>query len=350
MKKILGIALVWFCMIGVSWGAAPGDLNGDGAVGIPEAIHALQVASGVRQPQGTTPYDLAEYTLIPGTLELRQTNYANGAAPYTAQGMSVVGKETVDGQEFFVDGMDYYKIDPQGVFYSGYKSGSEMRWNNPAVMIGSRSMLPGDVFTSFWLDSVSGTPSFRDTAFLGVEDVTTPAGTFTGCLKMLEKRQTTTSVRSTLTYYARGVGRVKQMRLISYLNPSNWSGYTSELVSAKIGTTVIPANVVYYAGGGVWNRTVNGEPSGSGSFTWKMSLPNLPAWGSVTLVGFNTSPSAPDFTMSLASDDGTHFSASWYTAVATDFNVTIGGGTITGTFVPTPGTTVTLGGSYSVAP
>jgi hypothetical protein len=48
MKKIMGMLLIWFCMAGLSWGQTLGDVNNDGAVGLPEAIYALQVSAGVR--------------------------------------------------------------------------------------------------------------------------------------------------------------------------------------------------------------------------------------------------------------------------------------------------------------
>jgi hypothetical protein len=352
MKKMVGIVSVWLCMLGLAWGGTLGDVNGDGAVGLPEAIHALQVSSGIR-PQGVTPrYDMAEYALILGTFEGQQKNYGSLIQnQYATQGFASVTQETVNGKEFFVyNGTDYYQINSQGIFYSGYKSGSETRWFTTPVIVGSRSMSPGDVFTNFYEDPPgSGTLNYREYTFLGIEDVTVPAGAFPGCLKIVLKQQTPIYARTTMSYYAHGVGRIKQDRLHTPYSGS-WSGYTNELVSAKIGTNVIPANVVYHAGGGVWNRTAGGLPSGSGSFTWRFSLPNLPAWGTVTLVGINPSPS-PDMTLPLVSQDGIHFSASWYPIPAIiNFNLTVDQGMITGTYTPAEGTEVTLTGTYSVAP
>jgi len=76
IKRIIAIALVWFCAAGLSWGATLGDVNNDGDVGLPEAIYALQVSSGIR-PQGVTPqYDFAEYFMFPGTLEYFVKNFS----------------------------------------------------------------------------------------------------------------------------------------------------------------------------------------------------------------------------------------------------------------------------------
>jgi hypothetical protein len=343
MKKMAGIVSVWLCMIGLAWGGALGDVNGDGAVGLSEAIHALQVSSGIR-PQGVTPqYDLAEYFFVPGSFDEQQKYY--GAPYYQPFGTVSATKETLNGKEFFVSGTSYYEINSQQILYSGYKTGSEILWFTTPVIVGSRSMTPGEVFTSFYESPPgSGTLIYRETIFLGTEDVTVPAGTFPGCLKMLSKYQTPTSAQTIINYYALGVGRVKYTSLSSSYSGS-WSGYIRELVSAKIGTNVIPANAVYYAGGGVWNQTTSGQPSGSGSFSWRFSLPNLPAWGNVTLMGLNPT----DWILPLVSQDGIHFSASWY-PTGMNFNLTVGEGTVTGTYIPVEGTVCTLIGTYSVEP
>lgn len=369
MKKITGMVLVWFCMVGLSWGGTLGDVNGDGTVGLPEAIHALQVSSGIRPLGATQSYDIADYFYVEGgNYEYRRTIYnytaTTGATPqkFGYDLMMSVVRETVDGKDLlFVGGWDYYLADPSGLLYKGYRasttSGYESRWFTPPILIGSRNMTPGEGFTTFYEDpGAPGQLLYREYIFLGTENVTVPAGAFSGCLKILKKTQTPTYSRTEVAYLARGVGNVKVSRLmITYpasgsTNSTNtWSGYTEELVNARIGANAYPSNAVFYSGGGVWNGTVNGQPSGPGSFTWRFSLSTLPAWGMITLVGFN--PNTSDMTMPLVSQDGIHFSASWYPVTpGPDFNLTVSGGTISGTYQLGTESIVTLTGSYSVTP
>jgi hypothetical protein len=360
MKKLLCIVFVWLCFVGTAGGGTLGDVNADGAVGLQEAIHALQVTSGIR-PQGVTPnYDMADYFYVAGaSYTLMMTYYSSTTAtPYTYQGTSSVVQEVVDGKELLLIGTDYYQINPEGVWYAGYKSGSETRWFSPPVRYGSRAMSQGDVFTTYYVDPANpGTLNYREYTFVGIEDVTVPAGTFTGCLKFLTTLQTPTYTRKDVAHYARGVGMIKRERLTSPFASSSgsvsWSGYKQELAEAKIGTSVFPANTVFYSGNGAWQRTVSGTPGASGVFTWNFSLPNLPAWGTLILYGLYQGISYPDSTITFVSQDGIHFTP-YVPPGATgtgDFEITVSGGTISGAWnTPANETVVTLNGTYSALP
>lgn len=47
-KKVLMVSILFFALIGITFAGTVGDVNGDGYVGLEEAIHALQVVAGVR--------------------------------------------------------------------------------------------------------------------------------------------------------------------------------------------------------------------------------------------------------------------------------------------------------------
>jgi hypothetical protein len=86
--------------------------------------------------------------------------------------------------------------------------------------------------------SVPGQPvneqyHYREYTLLGIEDVTVPAGTFTDCLKILNRRSYDS--RAIIYYLAKGVGTVKSQRA-----NHQGSGYLSELldIEKSDGTTV----------------------------------------------------------------------------------------------------------------
>lgn len=333
MKKI-AVFLVWLCSAGLSWGATLGDVNNDGDIGLPEAIYALQTSAGIR-PQGVVAqYDFAEYFPIVGTFENRIKNYRDEASggSYTVQGITEFKKETVDGTEYISDGFNYYQITPKGVFGVGYKSGGEIVWDDP-IQVGSRTMSIGDHFTVFYETSPgSGVRTFREDIFLGTEDVTTAAGVFPACLKMMVKEMSSSSSTAYLRYYARGVGKVKQ----EFLATPYASSSSMELVSADINGNTFPAGVVYYTGSGTWSEP-EPSPGRTGDFTFQFSLGTLPAWGKLTLKGFVASipPNTPsDYTFILSSEDGIHFSDAWYASVYPSYvsrcSLTVSDGNITG--------------------
>lgn len=353
MKKLLCTVFICLYFVGAAWGGTLGDVNADGAVGLQEAIHALQVSSGIR-PQGvTSTYDLADYYYMVGARYAhRVTSYSNSiTTPYTYQYTGQVVQQLADGKILVEP--DYLEINSTGVWYNGYKSGAETRLFSTPVRIGSRAMSPGDIFTTYYVDPAnSSTLNYRQQTFVGIEDVTVPAGAFTGCLKFLTTIQTPTFERKDVTHYARGVGMIKRERIQSPFassgtTPPSWLGHKYELAEFKIGTSVFPVNSVFYSGTGTWQRTISGTPGASGVFTWDFSLPNLPAWGKLILYNYN-SPS--DLTAFLISQDGVHFSIyvpSGSTGT-TDFNITVSEGTISGTWNNTFNeTVVTLNGTYS---
>jgi hypothetical protein len=309
MRKIVGISLLWICMTGSVWGASWGDVNGDGSIGIPEAIYALQMSSGIRPLGGTQRYDMVEYFMSPGTYEYRQKNYGTNMSPFVSQGISIVSRETLGGKEYLVanNGLDYYLIQSTGLLYSGYKSSptSEIKWFPSPILVGSRSMASGDVFTNFYEDP-AGTLLYRDYTFLGIEDVTVPAGTFVGCLKYLLRVQTSASIQTQVQYYAPGVGMVKRTRLQTSYGTS-WNGYTNELVSARIGTTSI--GVAPFGSSGWWDLYVPAVQAqkvdayfmrSSGSAISGVNLLNTPISGTIAGTAVNmTTPAGDSFTGTL---------------------------------------------------
>jgi hypothetical protein len=290
-------------------------------------------------------YDFAEYFMFPGTLERRTKYYRDQASggSYTYQGMGIVTRETIDGEEYYFEGYYYYRITPQGVLLIGYKGPTGIVRYDPPTLLGSRNMSAGDVYTVFYEPSPgSGSRVYREDTFLGTEDVTTTAGFFPGCLKMRVKVHGS-SLTTFIRYFAQGIGKVKE----EYLESGSYSSST-ELVSARIGTTVIPSGVVYYSGSGTWTQDTIPPPRRTGTFTFRYSHGEPPYWGRLILVGFQVSPfpgeTPSDRSLLVKSDDGVHFTdwqpvAGYVPTVA----MTAENGVIGGT-----GGTVSLTGTYAV--
>lgn len=127
---------------------------------------------------------------------------------------------------------------------------------------------------------------------------------------------------------------------------SSWYGWEYELVSARIGTTVIPSGVVYYSGSGTWTDNTT-TPARTGALSFRYTHGAAPYWGRLTLVGFYP-PSTPegsptDRSMTVKSDDGVHF-ADWSPVTGSQpmLSMTIENETITGGYL-----SASISGTYA---
>ncbi len=331
-------------------GATLGDINADSSVGLPEAVYALQVTSGIR-PQSTTgdPYDFSEYFFVEnGRYIYDYANYpgtTGGTVQNTCQTYDV-SRETFNGNDamaviFNMTSKSYYAIGSQYINYLGYYNPGNITAPTAVMIqpyiIGARAMEPGAVYAFGSQSSASpASLDIRETVFLGLEDVTVPAGIFTNCLKML----TRTSNFTYLDYYAKGVGMVKRYVAMT----ASSSGSTMALMSARVGGANYPNGSTYYLGQGTWNKTVGGESVQTGSFAMPFTLP-APTSSPLYLNGFlnNNLP----LIVPLSSQDGVNF-----TGTATPASLTVQGNTITGTVTYTSDVTyiVQIAGTYSPAP
>jgi hypothetical protein len=319
MKKITGMVLVWFCMVGLSWGGTLGDVNGDGTVGLPEAIHALQVTSGIRsQALVQDAYDFTEYFPVAGGNYLYRITLVGGATTGPTALQIQTSTETLSGKTYLVlnslttqtgitsSSKNYYLVGNSETALAGYQSSSPTpatTWMSPAVVIGSKNMVKGDVFCNFFSRTDPANPTmttglhYEEYAFVGIEDVSVPAGVFTNCLKILNR----TSGGVNLRYYAKNVGMVK--RVFSN-NSSTPSGYVQELLNNL---------TVNCTGQGTWNDPdyapagiIIGR-NGQFAFTSYRSQDNKIS-ALLELKDFSGSivPSS-SLTMSMVSSDGANF-------------------------------------------
>ena len=132
-------------------------------------------------------------------------------------------------------------------------------------------MRSGDLFATCYIttntatdlygnESVSRSHYADEYRFDGTETVTTPAGTFTDCVKMVRKRFPS-SVLYRVYYYAPGVGMVKTVSL-----EGDYTQIT-ELVSAAVDGVSLGSAVTVCSG--TWDKVdENQTPVGTGPFSF----------------------------------------------------------------------------------
>jgi hypothetical protein len=341
MKKIARIVLAWLCMVGLSWGGVLGDVNGDGAVGLPEAVHALQVSSGIR-PQAFVQdtYDFTEYfSALNSRASYRLTQFGN-ALPNPSVVDVQVSNETIDGKNYTVWGEStisagitqtsktYFLTGPAGVAKAGLSGsmGTTITWMNPAVTIGSKSMAKGDIFSNFYSKTENSMTTglyYEEYVFAGIEDVSVPAGVFANCLKMLNRRASGVYLR----YYAKDAGLVK--RVFSANNATMPSGYTFELISSL---------AAHCTGDGAWSDPDNPTGARNGLFAFTSYNPQGGKnTGILELKQFNDFHVPPSSqTFSLISSDGVNFTPDpdIYGINPPTLNVVVSGGSLSGSYTP----------------
>lgn len=325
LSGIIGGWLCFLCLLGVAWGGTLGDVNGDGAVGLPEAMNALQVTAGLRTPTSDSLLGFRKYFYVEnGTYEYNVTSYGVPPAvptPTVSTAIYHISAETVNGVPLLVvpdyqsseaipiTYKGYYSIGSADVSYAGYSLDSggitAFYWYNPAIIIGTSEMAKGDLIPNFYriTDTTNITTSgFDESTVLGLEDVTVPAGTFMKCLKVLRKNSTystaptssyaTTNI--TVYYYAENVGPVK---ILSQTGKK-------ELRYAKIGSAVYPQGAIRYAG--TFSKTQDNATIGSGTFTFISSAANVKTKGTIILSSL-VPPSVESYM--VVSTDGVNLTA-----------------------------------------
>jgi len=304
MRKLcLGLVLVLVLACGLAMAETPGDIDGDDAVGLPEAVNALQVASGLKADMQNV-YDFSEYYSQPDSTYCYKTTYVdeNGADSAGYEFEQAIS-ESLDNETVLVEIDHYgwrnmYAIRGNQMVYLGYEgNGSEPVWNKPPRVIGTIEMKRFDVYTTCYeyAGEVNGL-SCTEYTFLGVEDVVTPAGTFKDCLKISRKYYPSSSPFS-LRYYARNVGLVKFFRASSY------GGTIRELAFAQVGQAAYPQDGFFSRCSGTYTfETVDGSTK-TGSFTLNYIQTKSGFDGA-----FVTEDYAARLNYSVSSTDGTNFS------------------------------------------
>lgn len=211
-----------------------GDVNGDGQVGLPEAINALQVTAGMLTSTTTLSpsFNFLDYTHQDNSVYLyRATNYTTSDPPSTSYSYSNSALQTINGEEYMVvsypDEINFMKVQENAVVLTHIIYNGQEETVTPAIPYGYTDMKIGDIFSSIFMWSDGNMPRYREFTVQGLEDVTTIAGTFEDCLKI--SRVDSNTSRIIIYYLAKDIGRVKT----AFMSQS--SSYIEELVSANVG-------------------------------------------------------------------------------------------------------------------
>ncbi len=307
MKKLIFVLVFFLGCYGVVWADTVGDINNDGQVGLEEAVHALQVTSGMKTATSSDSltYDMEEYMEQAGcTYYYREIEYASGEVR-TGVGVHSLANETVNEQAvlastieagMWAGDVDYSVIGDAKIEYLGYKWGGDETydWYDPPVVIGLRSIKTDDKILNIFTNSYNKI-RYREYTFLGIENVTVPAGTFNDCIKILQKRSHNGICN--ISYKAKGIGTVKNTR-----SDASGNGYIQELTNVKKADGTYLSDNTICSGQGIW--AADGMTPNSGSLYMAYISQNLPIYTSVTLSGFSGWPN----TFYLKSSDGSNFS------------------------------------------
>lgn len=228
--------------------------------------------------------------------------------------------------------IEYIFQDTQYVYMLGYESTQGEPYSfvySPYRVLGARAMQPGNKYINFVEQTPGGGVIFRQHEFLGIEDVVVPAGSFPGCLKMLQRRE---NGIYRLSYLAPGVGLVK------HLGAGGGSGYKWELAAANIGGTSYPAGSVICRASGTIDI---GQPVDT-LFEFYFATPSLPVKTSLKITKLTEGVSLDP--IPIISQDGVTFltESTYYTEEWGDFpegvnvSLTIDGGSVSGYLTVSP--------------
>lgn len=221
------------------------DVYDDNRIGLEEAINALQVTSGIRSEAGSLAYDFTEYYFGTNSDYQYSQKYYVPPNVYDSNFQIHVTDETIESKNvicMYYDGgywngwKDYAQIEEIGIRIIGwYNPGTDYNvWLEGGYVQGKTSMQPGDIWQNFFIANYSTSQwmYYRNYHFVGTQDVTVPAGTFTDCLKIEVHRKNGFIY---VGYYAKDIGIVKEIEL-----HNDGAGLIWELVSANIDGVEIP--------------------------------------------------------------------------------------------------------------
>jgi hypothetical protein len=258
--KFTAVVLAIAMMASAAGAETLGDIDSDGAVGVKEAVYALQVASGARSGSSAGPYDFGTYLTPAGSQLLYQE--VNGSARELIYVTVDTDQSTFPGMAATVANhrsggnwaglIDYYAVSGETVVMLGYRWKGVLQMFSPPRTIGSRQMMPGATFTNMYEQEPDYSIRFREYVFSDIATVTVPAADYPACIKMVQRRE---NGIFRVGYYADGVGLVKQ------LSAGGGSGFKWELVWARIAGVTYPQGALLCALEGTW-ALQNGSDSG----------------------------------------------------------------------------------------
>jgi len=301
-KKIVFISFISLLILCEhSWAGTLGDINGDYAIGLPEAIYALGVTAGLETQADTDSIDFKNYFFVDGAeffYKIKTYDELLGKMVINYQYAHHLLKE-LNNQLTFIECwytnetyQEYYSIENNSKYATigDYWNG----WYDDTIIIGSNMMTKGDIFSSIY--TINEFPYWSKYTFLGYEDVETEAGIFKNCIKTSKLNSYKWGVL--FSYFSQNIGLVKQVYT------SDNESYTLELVGTLNGTESYPTNFSIKRCYGTWQITSSPEVSDAITFLY------LPQNGNIGTLILNNFPILNQYkTISLESTDGNTFTS-----------------------------------------
>jgi len=304
------------------WAGVLGDINNDSVVGLPEAIYALGISSGIKTEVNNQQYSFNDYYFFDGSeffykvISYNQTTGKNDTNIEYAYHLSKSINNQMTNIECWYGTysyQEYYSIEKKSQIQS---IGDYWNlWYDGNIILGSNQMIKGEVFNSLY--NINYLPYWCEYKFLGIEDVETEAGTFKDCIKISMINSSNWGLQ--FSYYAKNVGMVKQV----YCSDIN-NSYKLELIGSTNGSVSYPYNLTIKKYYGTYS---------SSSLNGYFSLFFLPDQGyKGTLIFQNFPYNYQHKIISLESTDGINFMP---INANENLSVSINGNNVNGTYVYT---------------
>jgi len=300
MKKTIIIALIMYNITYSVKAGVLGDIDQNNAIGLPEAIYALEISAGVETTVENKTVDFKNYYFNDGAeFFYKRTSFdiSTGNQSINYEYAYHVAKE-LNGiptlitcwygastyQEYYVIAESDSKYFITGDYWNGNYDGQ--------VLIGTNKTTPGDVYSSTY--EINQFPYWSEYKCMGFEDQETSAGTFKDCLKM--SRIFSYEWGVLFSHYYPNVGLIKQVYA------SNENSYSLELVACRTNTMTYPSNMEIQRYSGTWT---NGSSQATDTI-WFIYLPQNDNIGILVLLNFPLL--YQNQSISLKSDNGSSFS------------------------------------------
>jgi len=306
------------------WAGVLGDINNDSIVGLPEAIYALGISSGIKTENSNQKYNFNDYYFFDGSEFFYKVSVYNESTgkndtniEYAYHLAKSINNQITNIECWYgtYSYQEYYSLEKNSQIQS---IGDYWNlWYDGNILLGSNQMVKGEVYNSLY--NINDLPYWCEYEFLGVEDVETEAGTFKDCIKISKINSANWGLM--FSYYAKNVGLVKQV----YCSDIN-NSYKLELIGLSNGELSFPSNLTikrYY--GNYSSSILNGY----------FSLFFLPNQGYKSTLIFQNFPyDYQHKIISLESTDGINFTPT-NANENENVSVSINGNNVSGTYVYT---------------
>jgi len=322
MKKIILTYILFFLsMCQLSWANNLSDINNDHVIGLPEAIYALGISSGLISDTDNQSVDFKDYFFVEGAEFFYKKTFYNSTSGINEENYEYSHhlSKVINNKNTLIE--CWYGDTTYNEFYSIYENTNYSLigdywngWYDDQLKTSSSQMKPGDIFSSVY--QINSFPYWCEYKFLGYEDVETKAGTFKDCIKISKLYSYKWGIL--FSYFAKSVGLVKQ------IYATDDSSYTLELMGSTNGTGSYPSNLTIKRYYGSWNLTSDSSTTDAISFFC------LPQDETRAVIIFSNFPYLSQYhTVSLVSSNGSAFTPA---NLQVDISATISGSQVSGVY------------------